>query len=283
MHLHKSLEGFCMIFKSELEVWQSDMQMPLPEHPHFLSVNSLGRWGRPMRVPRAAASAQQETLWTSESEHIPLKSIQNKIQNLTWLRHSRGTHWSTGSRLGLLCLDPYEVPGIDVTSLLLWSPLGTLPTPPTSSCCLPPHRLLAATLALLAQPSSGGAWTPWPQHVHVTSHVPGPRHSNLFTWAWGPQQRDQHEPVCAEQRDGPGSRMHFVRSELNIGVSSTETAELFQKINLIQLPGESPWTEELGGLQSLGSQRVRHDWVSTQVTSPKHYFKILLYQIKTCL
>ena len=27
-----------------------------------------------------------------------------------------------------------------------------------------------------------------------------------------------------------------------------------------------PWTEELGGLQSLGSQRVRHDWV-TQHTS----------------
>ena len=25
------------------------------------------------------------------------------------------------------------------------------------------------------------------------------------------------------------------------------------------LPGESPWTEESGGLQSMGSQRVRHD------------------------
>ena len=150
-------------------------------------------------VPGAAVSAQQEKLWTSESEHIPLKSIQNKIQNLMWLRRSRGTHWSTGSRLGLLCLDPYEVPGIDVTSLLLWSPLGTLSTTPTSSCHLPPHRLLATMLALLAQPSSGGAWTPWPQHVHVTSHISGPRHSNLFTWAWGPQQSGQHEPVCAEQ------------------------------------------------------------------------------------
>ena len=31
--------------------------------------------------------------------------------------------------------------------------------------------------------------------------------------------------------------------------------------NLFQLflPGESPWTEEPGGLQSMGSQRVRHD------------------------
>ena len=25
------------------------------------------------------------------------------------------------------------------------------------------------------------------------------------------------------------------------------------------LPGESPWTEEPDGLQSMGSQRVRHD------------------------
>ena len=25
------------------------------------------------------------------------------------------------------------------------------------------------------------------------------------------------------------------------------------------LPGESPWTEEPGGLQSMGSQKVRHD------------------------
>ena len=28
---------------------------------------------------------------------------------------------------------------------------------------------------------------------------------------------------------------------------------------LVFLPGESPWTEEPGGLQSIGSQRVGHD------------------------
>ena len=28
----------------------------------------------------------------------------------------------------------------------------------------------------------------------------------------------------------------------------------------IFLPGESPWAEEPDGLQSMGSQRVRHDW-----------------------
>ena len=36
----------------------------------------------------------------------------------------------------------------------------------------------------------------------------------------------------------------------------------------VVLPGESPWTEEPGWLQSSGSQRVKHDWTtkhSTQV------------------
>ena len=30
------------------------------------------------------------------------------------------------------------------------------------------------------------------------------------------------------------------------------------------LPGESPWTEEPGGLQSVGSQRVRQDLLSNK-------------------
>ena len=32
------------------------------------------------------------------------------------------------------------------------------------------------------------------------------------------------------------------------------------------LPGESPWTEEPGGLQSMGSQRVGHDWATKPST-----------------
>ena len=32
------------------------------------------------------------------------------------------------------------------------------------------------------------------------------------------------------------------------------------------LAWRSPWTEELGGLQSMGSQRVRHDWVTNTLT-----------------
>ena len=36
------------------------------------------------------------------------------------------------------------------------------------------------------------------------------------------------------------------------------------------LPAESPWTEEPGGLQSMGSQRVGHDWVTNQSTQTQH-------------
>ena len=33
------------------------------------------------------------------------------------------------------------------------------------------------------------------------------------------------------------------------------------------LPGESPWTEESGGLQSMWSQRVGHNWVTKHSTA----------------
>ena len=36
------------------------------------------------------------------------------------------------------------------------------------------------------------------------------------------------------------------------------------------LPGESPWTEEPGRLQSMGSQRVRHDWVTKHTHTHTH-------------
>ena len=33
------------------------------------------------------------------------------------------------------------------------------------------------------------------------------------------------------------------------------------------LPGESPWTEDPGGLSSIGSQIVRHDWATKHSTA----------------
>ena len=43
-----------------------------------------------------------------------------------------------------------------------------------------------------------------------------------------------------------------------------------------------PWTEEPGGLQPIGSQRVRHDWVSTHARTPLHIrdLSILAFDIR---
>ena len=46
------------------------------------------------------------------------------------------------------------------------------------------------------------------------------------------------------------------------------------------MPGESPWTEEPGGLQSMWSKRARQDWATNQSTSIAHaslktYFSFL--------
>ena len=35
------------------------------------------------------------------------------------------------------------------------------------------------------------------------------------------------------------------------------------------MPGQSPWTEEPGGLQSMGLQRVGHDWATKHSTTYK--------------
>ena len=42
------------------------------------------------------------------------------------------------------------------------------------------------------------------------------------------------------------------------------------------LPGKSPWTEEPGGLQSMWSQRVGHDWATKHIKRKHidiHYIK----------
>ena len=46
------------------------------------------------------------------------------------------------------------------------------------------------------------------------------------------------------------------------------------------LSGEIPWTEEPCGLQSMRSQRVRHDWVANTFTfNTSHFFYFLISKI----
>ena len=37
------------------------------------------------------------------------------------------------------------------------------------------------------------------------------------------------------------------------------------------LAWEIPWTEEPGGLQFIGSQRIRHNWVTEHTHTPNYY------------
>ena len=39
------------------------------------------------------------------------------------------------------------------------------------------------------------------------------------------------------------------------------------------LPGEFPWTEEPGGVQSMGSQRVKHNWATKHTHTHTHTLK----------
>ena len=49
------------------------------------------------------------------------------------------------------------------------------------------------------------------------------------------------------------------------------------------LPGESPWTEEPGGLQSMGSQRVEHDRRNLTQRYSKSILKVLKYYVNISL
>ena len=44
----------------------------------------------------------------------------------------------------------------------------------------------------------------------------------------------------------------------------TERLGILNNIEIYILAWETPWTEEPGGLQSMGSQKVRHDLVTKQ-------------------
>ena len=43
------------------------------------------------------------------------------------------------------------------------------------------------------------------------------------------------------------------------------------------LPGESQWTDKPGGLQSMGSQRVRHDWATKHSTAHSSIYENVSY------
>ena len=65
--------------------------------------------------------------------------------------------------------------------------------------------------------------------------------------------------------------------ETQVGVPGQEVPlEVEMATHSSILAWEIPWTEEAGGLQSIGSQRVRHDWVTKYNT---HYLMNVCIQI----
>ena len=56
----------------------------------------------------------------------------------------------------------------------------------------------------------------------------------------------------------PPANAGDIKLELDHRVGKIPWRKVWQPIPVF-LPSESPWTEEPGGLQSMGSQRVEHD------------------------
>ena len=56
-----------------------------------------------------------------------------------------------------------------------------------------------------------------------------------------------------------------------------DTLEKEMETHYIIFAWEIPWTEEPGGLQSIGSQRVEHDLVTKQ--QPQQYSTVYIYHI----
>ena len=68
------------------------------------------------------------------------------------------------------------------------------------------------------------------------------------------------------------------RCEINPCVGKIPWSRKWQ-LTPVYLPGRIPWTEECVRLQSMGLQRVRHDWRNLEQHTA-HHFVYLLQQIK---
>ena len=110
----------------------------------------------------------------------------------------------------------------------------------------------------------------FPWFLELSSHHPahalppvGSRrsvHSEKQWDNWQSQQDTQQaeEPECLP--GGSGKNLPAVRETWAPSLGWEDPLEEGMATHASILPGESPWIEEPGRLQSMGSQRVRHDW-----------------------
>ena len=96
-----------------------------------------------------------------------------------------------------------------------------------------------------------------PQLLHENSistvtHMRGMRAIMSLTWGFGASQVALAvKNLPARVQETSDTRVRSLGWEFPLGKARQPTP--------VVLPGESPWTEKPGGLQSMGSQRVGHD------------------------
>ena len=103
----------------------------------------------------------------------------------------------------------------------------------------------------------------YPVHCKIFSSIPG---LNLLKFSCDNQKYLQTLPNVSWKgklplpcgSDGKESAWNLGDFRSIPGLGSIPWRKACQSTPVF-LPGESPWTEEPGGLQSMGSQRVRHD------------------------
>ena len=96
-------------------------------------------------------------------------------------------------------------------------------------------------------------------------------------WAWSSWARalelqllkSAHPRACAPQQEKP-QQWEICAPQLEKSPHSSKDPTQ-PKIN--KITKNIPWTEEPGGLQSTGSQRIRHDWETKHTQGPLHPWK----------
>ena len=108
-------------------------------------------------------------------------------------------------------------------------------------------------------------------YLHTKEKLPR-KPALLTSWSWTPSLRNCGKLICCLSnvvyftllwqplvaqmvKNQPALQETWVRS-----LGREEPLEEGMATTQIFLPGESPWTEESDELQSMGSQRVGHDW-----------------------
>ena len=88
-----------------------------------------------------------------------------------------------------------------------------------------------------------------------------------YSWASLVAQTVKHLPPVQEAAQRPGFSPWVGKIPLRRAWQPTP----------VFLPRESPWTEEPGGLQSVGSQRVGHNWVTTHTHTHANISQIMKF------